>query len=155
MVVSDFASDFAILTPELPDGPVTNAANSLIQAGILGALVLLLGMALAYVVLKWNRTNELRVKDQKESVEATNKQAASYAVDYTKLVGAVTEALRELVGTTDALKEAVKANTEASRTMERSVNEALREAIRAASDYRRRFTPPGSPPGSAPSKGAE
>jgi hypothetical protein len=141
-----------MLTPELPDGPVTNAANSLIQAGILGALVLLMGMALGYVVLKWNRTNELRVKDQKEAMEAIQKSSESY----TSLVTATTGALRDLVGTTDALKEAVKANTEASRTMERTLNETVREAIRAAGGYRR-FTPTGTPGSSgpvAPAKGA-
>jgi hypothetical protein len=127
-------------SPELPDGPVTNAANSLLQAGILGSLVLLMGMALAYVVLKWNKASELRVKDQKEAMEAVRKSSEAY----TALVTGTTGALRDMVSMTDALKDAVKANTEASRTMERTINETLREAIRAAttaSGYRR-FTPP-------------
>jgi hypothetical protein len=103
------------------------------------------------VVLKWNRTNEMRVKDQEKAIAAIQRSSDSY----TALVTATTGALRDLVGTTDALKEAVKANTEASRTMERTINETVREAIRAAGGYRR-FTPTGTPGGSgpvAPSKG--
>jgi len=149
MVVSDFVA----LTPELPDGPVTNAANSIISSGVLGALVVLMSIALAFVVLKWNRTNELRVKDQEKAIEAIQKHADSY----TTLVTATTGALRDLVGTTDALREAVKANTEASRTMERTINETVREAIRgaAAAGYRRNFTPPGSTGvGPAPAAGS-
>lgn len=129
------------LSPDLPEGPVTGAANSLVQSGILGSLVLLFGVALVVVVLKWNKTNELRVKDQKETVEAIRRREEAY----TQLVTGVMGAMRDLVGTTDALKEAMKANTEASRAMERTINETVREAIRAGG-YRR-FTPPS---GSAP-----
>jgi len=122
--------------PEVPqglDGPVTGAANSILQGGILGALVILLAVALVLVILKWNKTNEARVKDQKDMAQSLLKTT-------TGLEGA----LRELVGTTDALKEALKANTAASATMERTLNETVRDAVRAGG-YRRSSTPSGTP----------
>ena len=122
--------------PEVPQGfdaPVTGAANSLLQAGVLGALVVLLAVALVIVVWRWNKTNEARVKDQKE-------MAKSLVEVTTSLDGA----LRELTGTTDALQEALKANTAASVTMERTINETIRDAIRSGAA--RRMSPFGGTP---------
>jgi len=132
--------------PEVPtglDGPVTGAANALIQTGVLGALVVLLAIAVVLVVWRWNKTNEARVKDQKE-------MARTLLETTTSLNGT----LGELVGTTDALKEALKANTAASVTMERTLNETVRDAVRGSAF--RRLSPPGGTPaaGSPPtSKG--
>jgi F0F1-type ATP synthase membrane subunit b/b' len=112
----------AALTPEIApgiDGPITGAADSIVQTGVLGALVILLMAVAVAAVLKWNKTNEARVKDQKEMAKAL--------VDITS---DVKDAVRELTGMTDALKEALKANTTAVTTMERTVNEVVREAIR-------------------------
>jgi len=139
-----------VLAPELPDGPVTNAGNSLLQYGAVGAMCVLLIIAIVWLVVKWNKANELRIKDQKEAASTFREMAQASA----NLVVELKEALNELVGTTDALNEAVKANTEASKTMERTLNEVVREAVRATG-YRR-FTPPsgssagGSAPGGAP-----
>jgi methylthioribose-1-phosphate isomerase len=115
--------------------PVENAANSIIQTGVMGALLILAVAGAILAVWKLNRTNEARVRDQ---------QAV------TKTLIDVTTALRQtmegLTGTTDALKEAVNKNTEQSRSslasMERTVNETVRDAIRAL----RRFSPPGGTP---------
>lgn len=125
--------------PEIPE-PVAGAANSLLQGGILGALVVLLGAALAYVVWKWNKTNEARVKDQKEMAKSL--------VDLTT---GLNDAIRDLTGTTSALRDAVAANTTASTVMERTISETVRDAVRG---YRRYSPSGGMPTPPAPPKGA-
>lgn len=122
-----------MIAPEVPqglDGPVTGAANALVQTGVLGALVVLLAVALVIAVWRWNKTNEARVKDQKDMAKSL-----------VEVTTGLNEALTTLTGTTDALKEALKANTAASVTMERTINETVREAVRSAG-YRR-MSPPG------------
>jgi hypothetical protein len=111
--------------------PVEGAANTLLQSGVLGALLIIVGAFAFYAVFKWNKANESRVKDQKEM--------AKTLVD---LTNGLKDALREVNGTTDALKEAVKANTAASEKMERTMNETVRDAIRATG-YQRRYSPTG------------
>lgn len=133
------------LAPELPDGPVTNAANTLLQTGVLGSMCVLLIIGIVWLVLRWNKTNELRVKDQKEASATIREMTEAHA----ELVTSIKEALGELVGTTNALKEALKANTEASKTMERTINETVREAIRSAG-YRRYATPSAGTSGGPP-----
>jgi hypothetical protein len=130
--------------PDVPqglDGPVTGAANALVQTGVLGALVVLLAVAVVLVVWRWNKTNEARVKDQKEMAQTLLKTTTS-----------LNSTLGALVGTTDALKEALKANTSASVTMERTVNEVIRDAVRGSA-YRRSSTPTGTPVVPPTSKG--
>ncbi len=115
------------------DGPITGAANSVLSGGILGALVLLFGIALVIVVMKWNKANESRVKDQKEMAETL-----------VNLTDGIKDALRDMNGTTDALKNAVTANTAALAQMERTLNETVRDAVRAQG-YRR-MSPMGGTP---------
>jgi hypothetical protein len=122
--------------PDLPEvAPVTSAANSLLQAGVLGALVVILLAFSFYTVWKWNKANEARVKDQKEMAHTL-----------VELTTGFKEALMELNGTVDALKTAVQANTAASEKMERTLNETVRDAVRAVGAGARRFSPPGGTP---------
>ena len=120
---------------------VTGAANALVQTGVLGALVVLLAVAVVLVVWRWNKTNEARVKDS----EGDGSDALKTTTSLNSTLGA-------LVGTTDALKEALKANTSASVTMERTVNEVIRDAVRGSA-YRRSSTPTGTPVVPPTSKG--
>jgi biopolymer transport protein ExbB/TolQ len=113
-------------------GAVEDAAHTLLQAGILGALLVLVGAFAFYAVWKWNKANEARVKDQKEM-----------ARDALALTNDIQKALQAVNGTTNALQEAVRANTEAVKgntaavmTMERTLNETVRDAVRAGG-YRR------------------
>lgn len=117
-------------SPELGQ-PIANAANAIIQTGVLGALLILAVTACFVAVWKLNKTNEARVKDQQEMTKAL--------VDLTTNLR---ETLSELTGITGALKEAVQKSTEQGRSMERTLNETVRDAIRSL----RRFSPPGGTP---------
>jgi hypothetical protein len=111
--------------------PVESAANSIIQSGTLGALLILTVAGCILAVWKLNKVNEARVKDQQDMTRAL--------IDVTT---SLRETLGELTGTTNALKEAVQGNTEQTRSMERTVNETVRDAVRTL----RRFSPPGGMP---------
>jgi septal ring factor EnvC (AmiA/AmiB activator) len=143
----------ALLDPSPSDAmhPVEDATSRLVQSGILGSLLVLVGAFAFYAVWKWNKANEARVEDNKKS-----------AAEVTALNNDLKDTLREVLSTIDALKssmqsstealkasiqantEAVKANTAASATMERTINETVRDAVRA-SGYRRSSTPTGTP----------
>lgn len=116
---------------ETAASPVASAAQSIIQTGTLGALLVLAVAGALLAVWKLNKVNEARVKDQKETTKAL--------IDVTT---ALRETLGELTGTTNALKDAVQKNTDRVASSERTVNETVRDAIRAL----RRFSPPGGTP---------
>ena len=143
----------ALLGPEPSDSihPVEDATSRLVQSGILGSLLVLVGAFAFYAVWKWNKANEMRVEDNKKA-----------NAEVTALNNDLKDTFREVLSTIDALRvgmqsntealkvsiqantEAVKAGTAASATMERTINETIRDAVRA-SGYRRSSTPTGTP----------
>lgn len=120
-----------------PPDPVAGAADKLIQTGVLGALLVLVGAFAFYAVIRWNRANESRVKDQKEMSEAL-----------TSLTTGLKGALVDLNGTTNALREAVVASTTQTATMQTVLNDVVKEAVRAG--VYRRMSPPGGTPAAKP-----
>lgn len=116
--------------------PLDGAANTFLQQGVLGAMVLVLIVALAFAVWRWNKANEARVKDQKEMRDTILEVTRSFE-----------ETTRELSGSVDKMAEATRAQTASLVTMERTLNETVRDAIRVIG-FRRN-----SPFGGTPAQG--
>ena len=112
--------------------PVASAASSIIQQGVLGALLVVLGAFVFYLVLRLNKLSDARVKDQKEMSAAQ-----------TDLTTSLKGALGDLNGTMNALREATVANTSATNAMRVTMDGVVRDAVRG---YQRRMSPPGGIP---------
>lgn len=131
--------------------PVEDATGRIVQSGILGSLLVIVGAFAFYAVWKWNKTNELRVEDNKKSLEQVTALNNDLKDTFREVLSTVDALKTGMQTNTDALKasiqantEAIKANTAASATMERTINETIRDAVRA-SGYRRSSTPTGTP----------
>jgi hypothetical protein len=107
--------------------PLASAANAIIQTGVLGALLVIVGVFAFYMVTRVNKVNDLRVKDQKEAGDAMTKLS-------TDLMGT----MRDFNGTANALREAVVANTTAANATRVTLDSVIRDAVRGVP---RRMTP--------------
>lgn len=112
--------------------PVANATNELVKSGALGALLVLVGAFAFYAVWKWNKANEARVEDQKETTKALMELTVS-----------LRDTVRDMTEAIEKHQQSIERSTLATDRLDRTIDNVIRDAVRWG--YRRPTPPAGMP----------
>lgn len=118
-------------------GQAASAADSafekLFDRGVLGVICVLLCLALAWAVRRWNEANEARVKEGKEMAQTV-----------IALTNSFRDAVRDMTTTIQELKTSTVEEKAVLTKLEATIDSVMRDAVRHG-DYRRHSPSAGLP----------